>query len=756
MRLSTMKLTKSVILTVLLLAGLCSTSNAAPKAVVKDKLTLQVSALLAKMTQREKLLQLLSYVPNGVPRLGIPSIEAGEGLHGALTQGATCFPQAIGMASTWDPALINQIGIVVGQEARAVGLDQVFAPMLGLARDPRWGRVEESYGEDPYLAAQLGVAYIEGAQGVGKDRLGPDHVICTPKHFVADGEPWGGHNGESLEISDRELHEVFLQPFEAAITVARAESIMPAHHPINGVPCHANPWLLGTLLRGDWGFDGFVTSDMSDVSKLEWGHHYAVGADHSAAALALNAGVDMELAGSGPTDHVYWTELPGDLAKGLVTQATIDRAVTRVLRAKIQLLGLGSAAQIEAAQKAITAGHTLTNNPADQKADPFAEAIKNGSFTTPAGLRRPDADKVLNDPAHDQLALKAADEAMVLLKNDNSLLPLDRNRVKSVLIVGPLAVMQNTGGYSSNGSRPYVNVVAGMLQEPGLAGKVVYDQGCSLTDQDDSALLTKAFTDAKNADVVVAVVGHSRDQVGENLDRDNLDLIGGQERLVEAMSATGKPVVVVLENGAPLTIDWIAAHVPAIVESWYGGQKAGTAIAQTLFGDLNPGGKMPVSVPKNLGQIPCYYNHYVITGPSDYYASNWKNLFVFGQGLSYTSFAYSGLKVEPAQILPTQTAKVSVVVKNTGQRAGDEVPQLYLHQTDTSLEQPVQLLKGFQRITLQPGEQKTVSFTVGYDQLKFWKEHGWATEPGIINIQVGSSCEDIRQTGSLTLLSGKS
>ena len=268
---------------------------------------------------------------------------------------------------------------------------------------------------------------------------------------------------------------------------------------------------------------------------------------------------------------------------------------------------------------------------------------------------------------------------------------------------------------------------------------------------ESDALLPPAVADAQAADVVVAVVGHSRAQVGENLDRDDLNLVGGQEKLVEAMSASGKPVIVVLENGAPLTINWIQDHSPAILESWYGGQNAGLAIAQAILGDINPGGKMPVSVPKNLGQIPCYYDHLPITGPSDYYQSKWSNLYPFGQGLSYTTFAYSNLQITPAQITPRQTATVHVTLQNTGPRAGDEVPQLYIRQGFTSLEQPVKSLKGFQRISLRPGEQKVITFTLGFDQLKFWKEQGWVMEPGRVNIMVGSSSEDIRQSGVLEI-----
>jgi beta-glucosidase len=700
----------------------------------------QVAQLMAKMTPEEKTLQLLSFCPNGVPRLGIPSLQAGEGLHGALSNGATCYPQAIALGATFDPESIERMGVYIGKEARAVGLHQLFAPMLGLARDPRWGRVEESYGEDPYLAAQMGVAYVTGVQGKGAERFGPDKCICTLKHFVADGEPWAGHNGESIDTSERVLREVYLQPFEAAVKLAHAGAIMPAHHQVNGVPCHANTWLLDKVLRKEWGFDGFLTSDMGDVPKLDWGHHYGRNGVRDPFILALTTGVDMELVGDG------YKRMPQLVQEGKITQDVVDRAVARVLAAKLQLRGLGS-------------GNGASNETTDAilnhkgKDDLWAKLVAEGRFSTPEANRVVNAKDILTDPTHDALALKLAQEAIVLLKNDNNLLPLNKANLKNMLVVGPLAIQQNTGGYSSSGSKPYINVVDGLKAELGDQVDVAYEQGCNLDDASD-AMLGSAVAHAGNADVIIAVVGHSQNQVRENLDRDNLDLIGGQERLVETMKATGKPVIVVLENGAPLSISWIHDNIPAIVESWYGGQNAGKAIAQVLLGTINPGGKMPVTIPKNVGQIPCYYNHLAITGPPDYYQSPWKDLYCFGHGLSYTTFKYGGFKISPQQISRDQTATISVTVENSGPRVGDEVVQLYLHQDYTSVERPVEQLEGFKRITLRPGEQRTVSFQVGFEQLKFWKDGRWVVEPGAIDVMVGSSSQDIRQKAQLHLANG--
>jgi len=725
-----------------------------PGRVPEERQAAEVEHLIQQMTVEEKTLQLLAYQPNGVPRLGIPNLETAEMLHGVLSDGATCFPQAIALGAMWDPALLERVAAVGAREARALGIGQAFAPMLGLARDPRWGRVEESYGEDPYLVSRDGVAYINGMQGRGADRFGPDHIIATAKHFVGDGEPFAGENGEDWETSDRVLREIYFPPFEAAVKEAGVGAIMPAHHAINGVPCHANGWLLTEVLRREWGFDGFVISDMSDIPKLyslapDWAHRYAVS-PADAAVRAFKAGVDMELVGD------LYRGLPDAIKHGLISSAELDRSVRRVLTLKLRLLGLVPASAQAGPVDATKAAVLSHVGPEDI----FARLIAEGKFTTPAGARRPDYRAVLNDPRHDALALRAAEEAVVLLKNDRNLLPLDLARLKRILVVGPLAVRPNLGGYSTGHPKFYVNVVDGLRSAAGPGTQVSYEPGCTLENDSDEAL-PSAIAAAAGADVIVAVVGQTRDQAGENLDRDNLDLVGGQERLVEAMQATGQPVVVVLENGAPLTINWIQEHVPAIVESWYLGQAAGTAVAEVLSGAVNPGGRLSVSFPRNLGQIPCYYNHPVFTGPMGYYHSPYGPLYPFGFGLSYTRFDYSALRIEPAAVdlagrgaAPPggrTSATISLTVRNTGARAGDEVVQLYVRQDYTSLKRPVQELAGFQRLTLRPGEARTVSFRLGWDQLKFWKEGAWVVEPGRVAVQLGSSSREIRQTGELRL-----
>jgi beta-glucosidase len=734
-------------------AGQRSASVQVPPGTSGPALDRIVSRLLARMTLEEKILQLIVNPPNGVPRLGIPDLRWGEVLHGVVSDGATSFPQAIAMGSTWDPALIREMGGVVAQEARAVGIDQGYAPMLGLARDPRWGRVEESYGEDPYLAAQTGVAYIEGLQGLGANRFDANHIFATPKHFAADGEPWAGANGEDYETSERTLREVYFPPFEAAVKVARTESIMPGHHAINGVPSHANPWLLKDVLRKEWGFEGFTVSDMGDIPKLYDGHAYARSYE-DAAAMALNAGVDQELEGGAVSGHVYAKYFGQALKDGKISMATIDAAVSRVLHAKIRLLGLSQAAATAVSAPAADAA------PGRQGyEDVFAKMVAEGKETAPASGRRPGYEAILNDPSHDALALRVASEALVLLKNEGGLLPLDKAKTKHVLVVGPLAETVNLGGYSTGKPKFYVDAVAGIQAELGAGASVVFQPGCTILGGTQEQLKA-AVAAASEADVVVAVVGHTRAQLGENHDRDSLDLPGGQEQLVEAMQATGKPVVVVLNNGAPFALPWIHDHVPAVIESWYLGQSYGTALAQVLFGDVNPSGKLSVSFPVSLGQSPSYYNHPVLTGPILYdpakqdfpYPFGKPNvLWPFGHGLSYTTFRYDKLALSAASIGKGDVALVEATVTNTGARAGDEVVQMYVHQDYTSLKRPVESLKGFARVSLLPGESKTVRFPIGFDQVKFWKDGRWQMEPGDLQVMIGSSSQDIRLKQTLVL-----
>lgn len=715
-----------------------------------EQSAIQAAALLPKMTLEEKLLQLLSYKPNGVPRLGIPNLEAGEALHGVVSKGCTVFPASIALGATWDTDLVARMATVIAKEGRAVGLSQAFAPMLGLARDPRWGRVEESYGEDPYHVSRMAVAYISNLQGLGAERFGKEKMIATPKHFVADGEPWAGANGEDFEVSERVLREVFMQPFEAAVKEAMTGSIMPAHHALNGVPCHANPWLLDTVLRKEWGFQGFITSDMGDIPKVSGGHKFAKDSQ-DAAVKCLLAGVDMELVG-----NLYMKDLKKAVTDGVISEKAIDQASQRVLAEKIELLGLVAPQTEAVGNGGVETTATNTTNTTKETIngykgtdDVWAKLIEAGKFTTAENERRPDWQAVLGDPAHDALALEAAEKALVLLKNDHGMLPLKKEGLKHLLLVGSLAKERNFGGYSNGSPRSSVTI-HDALKASLPEGVLSYEQGYDLKGE-DPALLAKAVAAASSADVIVAVVGHTRGQVGENKDRDTLDLIGGQERLVEAMQATGRPVVVVLANGAPLTINWIADHVRAILESWYGGQASGTAVAKALFGEINPGGKLPVTFPKNLGQIPCYYNHYPLTGPDEYYHSKLGVLYPFGFGLSYTTFAFSDLKFSAREISKERPFVVTCKVSNTGDRQGDEVVQLYVRQDQTSRIRPVLSLRGFQRVSLKPGDSREVSFPLSYEDYKFWKENAWVSEPGELKVLIGNSSIDLPLKGSVQI-----
>jgi beta-glucosidase len=727
----------------------------------------ETARLLPMMTLEEKLLQLLAYRPNGVPRLGIPNLQAGEALHGAVSDGCTSFPQSIALGATFDPELVGEVATVIARESRAVGMGQVYAPMLAVSRDPRWGRVEESYGEDPLLVTRMAVAYIQGAQGKGNAMFGRENVITTPKHMLADGEPWSGANGEGFETSDRNLREIHMPPFEAAVRTARTGSVMPAHHALNGVPCHSNPWLLDTLLRKEWGFDGFVTSDMGDIPKLGTGGGYGgyrlVRDDYESAIASLNAGVDMELVGK----H-YMADILRAVKEGRVSEATVNRAAGRVLRAKIVLLGLGETKTSDPSS-AKSKDNTMDVIGSYQgKDDIWAKLIAEGKFSTPEGGWQPNWKEIVNSPEHDALALKAAQRAIVLLKNEGNFLPIDVSATKKVLVVGPIARAVNLGGYSTGKPKFYVNLMDGLKAVGGKSIEVSYSQGCpdmfaqmwgSEQEKPESPdviakqrkdLLANALKAAESSDVIIAVVGHTRRQLGENLDRDTLDLPGDQQALVEAMHRTGKPVVVVLNGGNVHSIPWIHGHVPAIVQAFYLGQSTGTALAQVLLGEINPGGKMPITTPRNVGQSPWYYNHPTLTGPINYYGSKSGPLYPFGHGLSYTSFRYSDLKVT-GSISDTSSAEVRLSVENTGKRDGDEVVQLYTRQDLTSVTRPVMELKGFERIHLKPGERREIAFTLGFDQVKFWKDGRWVSEPGSLKLMIGSSSSDIRLNHILSL-----
>jgi beta-glucosidase len=662
-------------------------------------------------------------------RLGIPQLFMGEALHGFMEYGSTSFPQAIGLASTWDPALVKRVFTAAGQEAGAAGVGQVFTPVLDLARDPRWGRTEETYGEDPFLVSRMAVAAVTGLQG-DEFFIGRDHVMATMKHFAVHGQPEGGTNTAPGNYSERVIRENFLVPFEAAVKEGHVGSVMASYNEIDGIPSHINHWLLGKVLREEWGFPGFVTSDGNGLQMLIETHHVAAN-KADAARLAIAAGIDYDL-----SDGSVYRTLLQQVRDGIVPQAQLDLAVSRILAAKFRL--------------------GLFDNP----------------FVDPDA-----AERITNSAEHRKLALKAAQETIVLLKNDNHLLPLDLNKLKTVAVIGPNADQLHLGGYSRNPLHG-VTILQGIQDRVGSKAKVVYAEGCRFTDKhqdwhgwfDDNVGLIdpatqqdkikEAVSAAKNADVAILVVGENESTNREAWseqhlgDRDSLDLLGAQSQLVKEVVETGTPTVVLLINGRPLSINYIAQHVPAVLEGWYLGEEGGTAAAQVLFGDVNPGGKLPITFPHSVGDLPDFYNH----KPSDnrsYAFSTRQPLFPFGFGLSYTRFKFDNLHVEPSQIQPGGSAKVTVDVSNIGDRQGDEVAQMYVHQKVASLTRPVMALKGFERISLNPGEKRTVEFTITPDALSLLDvDMHKVVEPGAFEIMVGPSSAETK-TVMLTVLGGE-
>ena len=656
-------------------------------------------------------------------RLGIPAIFQGEALHGFMENGSTSFPQALGLASTWDPELVRQVFTAAADEMASAGDNQAFTPVLDLARDPRWGRTEETYGEDPYLGSRLGVAAIEGLQGPNF-LIDRHHILATAKHFAVHGEPEGGTNMAPANYSERVIRESFLAAFRAAVQEAQVGSVMASYNEIDGIPSHVNSWLLDKVLRQEWGFRGYVTSDGGGLQMLVTMHHIA--ADNAdAARQALAAGVDFDLSDG----SVYRTVLD-QVKEGKVPEWEVDRAVSRVLAARFRL--------------------GLFENP----------------YVDPDYTQR-----ITNSPEHRQLALKAAQEAIVLLKNQGNLLPLNLAKLKTIAVIGPNAADVHLGGYSREPAHS-VSILEGIRERVGTAATVVYSEGCKITegtqgwsawyqnevklpDPESQLKSIQAATEvARKADVAIVVVGENestnREAWEENHlgDRDSLDLIGYQDQLVRSIVETGAPTVVFLINGRPLSINYAAGHVPAILEGWYLGQEGGTAAANVLFGDVNPGGKLAISFPRNVGQLPDYYDHKPSLNRS-YLFNGRKPLFPFGWGLSYTTFRLDHLRVDPAAIGTGGETTVRVDVTNSGSREGDEVVELYIHQRVASVTRPVMELRGFQRLGLKPGEMKTVEFKLTPRDLQMLNQDmHWVVEPGVFDIMVGPSSD---QTSSVPL-----
>ena len=651
-------------------------------------------------------------------RLGIPVLFHEECLHGHAALKGTSYPQAIALASTWDEALIHDVFRAVAGEVRARGAQQCLAPVLDLARDPRWGRTEETYGEDPYLVSHIGLSAIRGFQGNGPG-IDKSHVMATAKHFAVHGQPEGGTNVAPGNYSERVIREYFLMPFEAAVRQGHVQTVMASYNEIDGIPSHSNKHLLDDILRHEWGFDGLLVSDYFGITELRTVHN-VVGSNEAAAKLALESGVDIEL----PFAEAY-PSLIEQVNQGKVSEELVDRAVARVLRTKF-LTGLFD--------------------------DPYVDPD--------------DAEKITNSVEHQRLALQAAHEAIILLKNQGNLLPLEKSKYQRIAVIGPNAADVHLGGYSNKPGRG-VSVLDGIKAELGPGSQVLYAEGCKITetlpdwDADKVVLgdatrnakrIDEATKVAKKADLVILILGgneqSSREAWAKNHlgDRDSLDLLGDQDQLVKGILATGKPTVVFLLHGRPNSINYIAEHVPAILEGWYLGQEGGTAVADVLFGNYNPGGKLPISVPRSVGQLPDYY-YQKPSAKRGYLGSTTEPLFPFGWGLSYTTFKYSNLRVASDTIGPEGQTKVSVDLTNTGSIRGDEVAQLYIHQKISSVTRPIKELRGFHRISLRPGETKTIEFTLGPKDLSYLnREMQRVVEPGTFELMAGGNSVDLITT----------
>jgi beta-glucosidase len=651
-------------------------------------------------------------------RLGIPVIFHEECLHGLAARDATSYPQPVGLASTFNPELVEEIYTAIAEDTRGRGAHQALTPVVDVARDPRWGRVEETFGEDPFLVSRMGIAAVRGFQGDGSFR-DKKRIIATLKHFAAHGQPESGTNCAPVNVSERLLRDTFLYPFKAVIAEAGPLSVMASYNEIDGVPSHANTWLLQEVLRDEWGFGGFVVSDYYAVTELhrreEAISHSVAGNKGEAAALAVAAGVNIEL-----PDPDCYPELVRLVREGVVSESSIDRLVGPLLRCKFQI-GLFE--------------------------DPYVDP----------GLIQSDQRLAVERG----LALRAARETITLLKNDNNLLPFRPGEIGTIAVIGPNADRALLGGYS--GTPKYnVSVLQGIRDRAGSEINVVYSEGCKITvggswsedtvtrpdPEEDRQAIADAVATARTADVIVLALGGNEQTSREGWskvhlgDRASLELLGMQNELAKAMVETGKPVVVLLFHGRPNSITFIQEHARGVLECWYLGQETGCAVAGVLFGDSTPGGKLPISIPRSAGHVPCYYN-YKPSARRGYLFDDVSSLYPFGYGLSYTTFAFSNVRLEQTVIRSGESTTLRVDVTNSGKRPGDEVVQMYIRDLVSSVTRPVKELKGFKKIHLLPGESTTVALTIGPDQLSFTDiQKEWVVETGAFDIMVGNSSRD--------------
>ena len=671
-------------------------------------------------------------------RLGIPAIQVElGGIHGQLASDATIFPQTIGQGCTWNPDLIKKMAETIAFEASKTGCDQFFAPVFDIIRDPRYGRVEECFGEDPYLVAEMGKAFVIGMQGdpkITKDKIPENHLICTAKHYVGYSMPSGGLNISPVEIGPRDLRDLFLYPFEKAVKEANVYSIMPSYSAVNGIPMHANEYLLKDVLRKEFGFKGYVFADYGAVGMLQKRHHVTANRIETALA-ALRAGVDLE-----GSDFAYST-LTETGKNSKEVQRLIDEAVRNILTVKFKI--------------------GLFDKP----------------YIAPKNLS-----ELVHRKESVRLARQVAEESIVLLKNKDNLLPLKLSALKSIAVIGPNADQVEYGDYSPpKDNNTGVTILEGIRNVTKGKVKINYAKGCAITDLDDSGI-KEAVDAAKKSDVVVLAIGGTSKSLsgvgwgelakegayptcGEGYDRTELTPPGIQPELIRAVYETGKPIVLVMVHGRPYSIKWEKENIPAILEAWYPGEEGGNAVARILFGEVVPSGKLTVSVPQSVGHVPVFYNYKPIgrgyyhnpgskeKSGQDYVFSSTDPLFPFGYGLSYTKFSYSDLSIEQKNLMETDSIKLSVKIQNIGAVTGKEVVQVYINDKVSSVTTPVKVLKGFKKVEIKPSEIKTVNFIIPCKELGLWdKDMNYVIEPGEFEIMIGASAEDIRLKDSIYVL----
>jgi len=644
-------------------------------------------------------------------RLKIPLLFGQDVIHGY----SVTFPIPLAEAASWDIKAIERSARVAGTEAAAGGIHWTFAPMVDIARDPRWGRVMEGAGEDPYLGSLIAGARVRGFQGKGLGNL--DAVMACAKHFAAYGAAIGGRDYNSVDMSLRTLWEIYLPPFKAAAD-AGAATFMNSFNDLNGTPASANSYLMRDILKGKWGFKGFVVSDWGSIGEMI--NHGYVKDNYEAAEASIKAGSDMDM-----ESRSYINNLAKLVAGKKVSVALIDDAVRRILTKKFEM----------------------------------------GLFDDPYRFSNADRENsVLNAPAHVAAARDMADKSIVLLKNENNLLPLSKD-LNTIALIGPLvkskAEMKGFWSLNIGDESQIVSLYEGM-QQAIPKSNLLYAKGCDMTDT-SKAGFDEAYKTAMQADVVVMAMGERPDMTGEAKSRSDIHLPGVQEELIQKIMATGKPVVVLLMSGRPMVFNWTADHVPAILYTWWLGNQAGNAMADVLFGTYNPGAKLPITFPRTEGQIPIYYNHLNTGRPAHgdndvNYTSAYIDLpnspkFAFGHGLSYTTFKYSNLKLSNKSMQKDGAITITFDLQNTGKYAGEEVAQFYLRQLVSQPVRPVKELKGFEKVALQPGETKTISFTIDKQKLSFYNDQlQWITEPGDFRLMIGSASDDIRLEDGFSLL----